>query len=541
MLDAFVKYTGMRRYLPYYIGQNYLLPPNVNDWLSEDHPARFVLQVVTEELDLSEIVSEYESPSGRGAPPLDPKMMTALLIYGYAFGVRSSRKLEALTYDDLAVRYLTANQQPDHDSIANFRKRHKASFDKLFHQSLVLAAEVGLINLGEINLYVDGSKILAYASRHQTVNYARIRKDEAALEEIVAEITAEAEAIDEAEDHLAAASSGDAGLDLKDSEKLRKQLRAAKERLARAAAARAEMERSAQAQAEKTVQEARQKSEEHAKEGKRGRKPVVPDVDELAKKLRDEMRTNLTDPDSRLMIDGATKAIVQAYNAQVVTAGGAQIILACSVTSEENDIRQLAPMGQLVADNLQSINEDPNPRYQLGADNGYLSVEGVRDPRLSPFDLYVAPGRSAACTEESTDESCDALGEPVSIDPPQGGYKWHVDPPAPAPRLTPAAILREEMRAKISTPDGKEFYNHRSDGVEPVFAEIKEARGTRRFLLKGIENVAAEWNLICLGHNLRKLFRHARRVKQASVEPRVKQTYRRKCDSESAKFIQMAF
>lgn len=527
----------MRSFLPYTIGQNYLLPPDVNDWLSAEHPARFIRQVVSEELDLSEILSEYDTLSGRGAPPYHPTMMMTLLIFGYVFGKRSSRKLEAATYDDLAVRYLTANQHPDHDSIANFRKRHKGSFQKLFLQILTLCAEAGLIKLGDIDLYVDGSKILAYASRHETVNYARVRKTEQELEELVAKITEEAEAIDAIEDELAAQSNGAPALDLKDPLKIREQLRAAKQRLARTAAVRAEMEQSAQAEAEAAVQEAEQKREEHERAGKRGRKPTVPDVQDLTKKLLDEKRINLTDPDSRLMIDGATKAIVQAYNAQVVTAGGSQVVVACDVTSQENDVHQLAPMAQTALHNLQNIGDAPNPHYKLGADAGYLSVEGVRDPRLEPFDLYIAPGRDTDDGSGKADNDTDALDQTPAIESAPKGIQWYKDP---EPEPTPAALLRDEMRAKINTPEGKKFYNHRSDGVEPVFADIKEARGIRRFLLRGIDNVTAEWNLINLGHNIRKLFKHAQRAKTASAEPPIKRTYRRKCALETTKIVQMA-
>lgn len=528
----------MRTFITYAAGQNFLLPPDVNDWLSVDHPARFIQQMVTEQLDLSDVLNQYETRDGRGAPPYHPTMMMMLLIYGYAFGVRSSRKLESATYDDLAVRFLTANQHPDHDSIAHFRDRHRAVFHKLFRESLVLAAEVGLVKLGDIDLYVDGSKILAHASRHQTVNYARLRKTEQELEKLVAEITKEAEAVDEAEDRAAAENGADAVLDLKDSQKLRDRLRAAKDRLARAAAARAEMERSAQADAEKAVQEARDKREEHEQAGKRGRKPVIPDVDELAKKLLDEKQVNLTDPDSRLMIDGATKAIVQAFNGQIVTAGGSRIIVACSVTSEENDIHQLAPMAQMALDNLRSIGGDTDAQYRLGADTGYLCVEGVRDPRLEPFDLYVAPGRKTTGSGEEVEDGPTEDDQAPHAESSASGIQWYK---APAPEPTPAAALREEMRAKINTPEGKEFYNHRSDGVEPVFGEIKEARGIRRFLLRGNDKVDGEWNLICFGNNIRKLFRHALRIKKATTEPPVRQTYRRKSVSESTEFVQIAF
>jgi transposase len=520
----------MRTFKPYNILQNYLLPPNVDDWLSEDHPARFIATLVEEKLDLSRIRHAYQSKFGRGAPAYNPAMMLTLLIYGYSFGVRSSRKLESATYDDLALRFLMANQHPDHDSIAHFYRRFKSEFDALFLRVLHLCADAGLIKLGDIDLYVDGTKILAGASRHQTVTYTKIRKTEQQLQETIASILAQVDQQEAAEDQEAAdrEAAGEVPLNFKDPNKLRDLM----ERLDRVAKAREEMERSARAEAEREVQIAQAKHDEHQKMKKRGRKPIVPDVDDLAKKLCEEKRINLVDPDSRLMIDGATKAIVQAYNSQAVAAGGSQIIIACNVTSQENDQHQLAPMAQMTDKNLELIGADKESARRLGADAGYLTVAGVSDQRVASFDLYIAPGRSTGEADDQSD------GEPpVSRAEPIKGIQWYTGPPPPTP--TPAAQLREEMRAKIASSEGKEFYNHRSNGIESVFAEIKETRGFRRFLHRGIENVQAEWTMVCLGHNIRKLFA-SQRPKPPAKQRTGDRPNRRKCVSTAVIDVQMA-
>lgn len=192
----------MRTFRSFNLDQNYLLPPDVNDWLSPTHLARFVRNLVTETLDLAPIRDAYRSKFGVGAPPYDPAMMVAVLIYCYCIGVRSSRKIEQATYDDLGLRFLTANQHPDHDSIAAFRKRHLAALSALFEQVLQLCAEVGLVNAGEIELYLDGSKMLANASKHKTLKYAGMRKTEEQLKAEVEQILREADEVDRAEDDL---------------------------------------------------------------------------------------------------------------------------------------------------------------------------------------------------------------------------------------------------------------------------------------------------------------------------------------------------
>jgi transposase len=497
----------MRPFRPFNLDQNYLLPPDVNDWLSPTHLARFTRTLVTETLDLTAIREAYRSKFGTGAPPYDPAMMTSVLIYCYCIGVRSSRKIEQATYDDLGLRFLTANQHPDHDSIAAFRKRHLAALGALFEQVLQLCAEVGLVNAGEIALYLDGTKMLAAASRQQTLSYARMRKTEEQLKAEVEQILREAEEADRAEDALYGPGNqggGDVPEELADPQTARQRLRAAQEKLAKASKLRQEMDQSAQEQAEQQVAEASARREEHDRLRKPGRKPVVPDVNELSATIREDLRANLTDPGSRLMKDGATKAIVQAYNCQAVVAAGSQVIVACDVTQEENDLHQLAPMAQLAEQALHPLRVDLAPCDKestgacdkLGADAGYLTIEGVGDARVQGFDLYIAGGKMTGQPPEPP------AAQPA---PTRGGFVMYVEPPKPA---TPFAKLQLQMQEKVSTPEGAAFYKKRSTTVEPVFGQIKENRGIRRMMMRGLTAAQAEWKLICTTNNILKVFRH---------------------------------
>lgn len=508
----------MRKFRPNHVGQNYLLPPDVNEWLSESHFARFLQTLVTDELDLNPIRLAYQSKMGRGAPPYDPAMMTAVLLYGYCIGMRSSRHLEEATYDDLGLRFLTANQHPDHDSIATFRKRHLPHFQQMFRQVLQLCAEVGLIKVGEIDLYLDGTKMLANASRHQTVSYAKVRKTQEQLHKQIDQILQEAEEIDAAEDELYGSGKrggGDVPADLADPKTARERLRAARERLAKADTAREQMEREARAEAEQQVAEAAARREDHEQMHKRGRKPVVPDVETLTEEICHQKRINLTDRDSRLMLDGATKAIVQAYNCQAVATAGSQIIVACEATTDENDLHQLAPMAHLAGASLVHLGIDPEITCKLGADAGYLTISGVTDERSSRFDLYIAAGRETSnMAENTTAENTEA--DQNTTDPPRcGGFIMYVEPPKiPNPKIpkpqviSPFAQLQEQMREKNNTEVGAAFYAQRSATIEPIFGQTKENRGIRRLMMRGLPAARAEWGLICLTHNILKLYRH---------------------------------
>ncbi len=449
------------------LNQLLLLPASLHDWLPEGHLARFVAEVV-ETLDLSAIYAKYEEGDGRGLAAYDPRMMVRLLIYGYCRGVASSGRIERGTHEDVAFRYLAADQHPDHDTIAAFRQEHLASLSQLFVQVLRLCRRAGLVKLGHVAL--DGTKVKANASKHKAMSYERMGEAEKQLEAEVKALLEEAARLDAEEDGKY--GKGRRGDELP-AELARRETRLSKIREAKAAL---EREAREQAEKEKARVEARLKEREK-QEAERGRKfggrpPEAPDPEQA--KPEPKAQRNFTDPDSRIMKDGATKEFVQAYNAQAVVDSQAQVIVVAAVTQEANDKEQWVPMLEQV-----EILTGSEPQ-QATADAGYFSEANVTDPKLEGIDLWVAPDRQKHGEEG-----------PVATGPP---------PPE-------SAGVADAMRYKLRTPEGRAVYQQRKTVVEPVFGQIKEQRGFRRFLLRGLANVAAEWKLICATHNLLKLFR----------------------------------
>jgi transposase len=449
------------------LNQRLLLPPSLEDWVPEGHLARFVAEVV-ETLDLSAIYGRYEERDGRGMAAYDPGMMVRVLIYGYSRGVASSRRIERATYEDVALRYLAGNQHPDHDTIAAFRKEHLENLSKLFVEVLQLCRRAGLVKLGQVAL--DGTKVKANASKHKAMSYERMGEAEKKLEAEVKALLEEAARVDGEED--AKYGKGRRGDELPE-ELARRETRLRKIREAKAAL---EREAREQAEQEKARVEARLK-ERARKEEERGRRfggrpPQGPDPEQA--KPEPKAQRNFTDPDSRIMKDGATKEFVQAYNAQAVVDSEAQVIVAAEVTQEENDKKQLVPMLEQVIARLGS-----QPQRAM-ADAGYFTEAGVTDGKLEGIDLFVAPDKQ---------KHSDAVR--VTTGPPP----------------LESSSVAERMRSKLRTPEGRAVYRRRKAIVEPVFGQIKEARGFRRFLLRGQEQVSAEWKLICATHNLLKLYR----------------------------------
>jgi transposase len=448
------------------LNQLLLLPASLQDWLPDGHLARFVAEVV-DTLDLSPIYSKYEEGDGRGLAAYDPRMMVRLLIYGYCRGVASSRRIERATYEDVAFRYLAADQHPDHATIADFRKEHLAELAQLFVQVLRLCQGAGLVKLGHVAL--DGTKVKANASKHKAMSYERMGEAEKRLEAEVQALLEEAARVDGEEDgKYGKAKRGDE----LPGELARRETRLAKIRAAKAAL---EQEAREQAEKEKARVEARLKEREK-QEAERGRKfagrpPQAPDPPQA--KPEPQAQRNFTDPDSRIMKDGATKEFVQAYNAQAAVDSQAQVIVAASVTQQANDKQQLVPMLEQVKALTGSKPE------RATADAGYFSEQSVTDPKLEEIDLFVAPDR-----QDHGEEAPRATGSP----------------PGEAGRA-------EQMRQKLRTAEGLAVYKLRKVVVEPVFGQIKEARGFRRFLLRGRVKVEAEWKMICATHNLLKLFR----------------------------------
>jgi len=455
-----------KSFLPDDVNQSLLFPPSLHDWLPEGHLARFLVDVVSA-LDLGAIYASYEEKDGRGQSAYAPAMMVRVLLYGYATGVYSSRRMEAKTYDDVAFRYLSADAHPDHDTLAEFRKRHLEALAGLFTQALQLCEKAGLVKLGHVA--IDGTKIKANASKHKAMSYARMGETEQRLKQEIEALLKQAEATDAAED--AQYGKGRRG------DELPEELARRESRLKKIAQAKAELEQEAREKAERERAEAEAKlaerREKEARTGKkmRGRDPLVPDPEQAQPAAK--AQRNFTDPESRIMPDGANKgSFLQGYNAQAAVDSTAQVIVAAEVTQETTDNRQLLPMlGQVKA----NLGRKPDA---ASADAGYWSEANAADEIVTGIDLHIAIGR------DKHQETIEMTDEP----PP---YQ---------------ATVKEAMRHKLRTEAGRSMYKMRKAIVEPVFGQIKERRGFRRFSLRGLANVRREWKLVCLTSNLLKLF-----------------------------------
>ena len=472
------KKEGMTKcFLDDEIDQSLMMPPSLHEWLPEDHLARFVADLVPS-LELSEFYASYEEKDGRGQAAYHPVMMVRLLIYGYCIGVVSSRQIEKRTYEDVAFRYLSADEHPDHTTINEFRKRHLKALSGLFLQALQLCQTAGLVKMGHVAL--DGTKKQANASKHKAMSYGRMGEAEAKLKAEIEDLLQRAEAADVAEDEKERQGFSD---------KLPKELARRESRLKKIQEAKAALEAEAREKAEQEKASveariaARQKQEEETGKKMGGHPPQVPDPEQA--KPEDKAQRNFTDPDSRIMPDGAHKgSFVQAYNAQIAVDAEAQIIVAAEVTQEANDKQQLAPM-------LEQVQQNTGVKPVASSeDAGYWSPEQVADKRVAGIDLHVATGRDKHGIAEETAPSTDATTEATALN---------------------------QMKQKLQTEAGRAIYKMRKAIVEPVFGQIKECRNFRRFSLRGLENVRAEWKLVCLTHNILKLFRSGRRLQTAAA------------------------
>ena len=459
------------------IDQSLMMPPSLHEWLPEDHLAGFVADLVPS-LELSEFYASYEEKDGRGQAAYHPVMMVRLLIYGYCIGVVSSRQIEKRTYEDVAFRYLSADEHPDHTTINEFRKRHLKALSGLFLQALQLCQAAGLVKMGHVAL--DGTKKQANASKHKAMSYGRMGEAEAKLKAEIEDLLQGAEAADVAEDEKERQGFSD---------KLPKELARRESRLKKIQEAKAALEAEAREKAEQEKASveariaARQKQEEETGKKMGGHPPQVPDPEQA--KPEDKAQRNFTDPDSRIMPDGAHKgSFVQAYNAQIAVDAEAQIIVAAEVRQEANDKQQLAPM-------LEQVQQNTGVKPVASSeDAGYWSPEQVADKRVAGIDLHVATGRDKHGIAEETAPSTDATTEATALN---------------------------QMKQKLQTEAGRAIYKMRKAIVEPVFGQIKECRNFRRFSLRGLKNVRAEWKLVCLTHNILKLFRSGRRLQTAAA------------------------
>ena len=463
---AVMKKTTLR-FKPYCPDPLLLLPPDMKQWLPEDDLAYFVMEVVGE-LELSPIYNAY-SRSRAGQPPYSPRMMVSLILYAYCVGLPSSRKIETATYTQVPFRVITADQHPDHDTIADFRKMHLKALAGLFVDVLQLCQKAGLVKLGHIAL--DGTKVKANASKHKAMSYDRMNKTLAQLEAEVEQLLEEAQTVDEEED--ARYGKG------KRIEELPEDLRRRQDRIAKIKQAKQSLEDEAKAKADAKRQAIQEQEEALKKAGKtrKGKPPKDPSDTPDPKAQR-----NFTDPESRIMKDWASKSFEQAYNCQIASDEHAQIIVGTNVTQESNDKQQVKPV-------LEDVKERTGHTPQKASlDAGYYSDDNVAYLESEGIDGYIATGRQKH-------------GEKIPV--------------APRGRIPKNATPKERMARKLRTIRGRATYAKRKQMVEPVFGQIKEPRGFRRFSLRGLVNVTGEWDLICLTHNLLKLFRSGYQVQRA--------------------------
>ena len=437
-----------KHFRPWKIDQAQLLPPCVQDFVPEDHLSRFIVALVTESLDLSAMTTRYSSALGQ--PPFDPRMMTALLLNGYASGIYSSRRIAKACIERADFMMIAALDPPDFRTISDFRKRHLTALAGLFVQVLKLAEKAGLVRLGHVAL--DGTKIKANASKHKAMGYARMKSREAELQAEVDRWLAAAEAADDEENRLHGSKRGD---------ELPKWVTDKQGRIEKIRAAKAELEAEAKAAANEERRVRAQTEEQRKAEGrkKNGKTPKPPSDEPDPKAQR-----NFTDPESRIL---KTKdGYIQGYNAQAAVDGHVQIIVAHELTPSMSDHGQLVPLVDGIEANL------GRKPAQASADSGYLSEANLEALGVRDIDGYIATGRAKHPTTPSR-----KVGGP----------------------------LTQAMRKKIAVGGFETPYRLRKQIVEAVFGQIKQARGFRQFLLRGVENVRAEWAMICTAHNLTKL------------------------------------
>jgi transposase len=438
---------------PYNQDQMYLMPPSLNEWVTEGSLARFVSDLINKFDKGGKLRSFYANyrEDGWGNTAYNPAMMVKVIVYSYCTGVISSRKIAMGVENDVNLRYLSANQQPDFRTINKFRKDNLKALDGLFVEVLALCKEAGLVKLGRVAL--DGTKV----SGNAALDNNRTRK---AIEEEVKRILEEAERVDAEEDERY-------GKD-KRGDELPEGFRTREERLRRlqeAAERLEEQERAAKEEQERKI-ETREKEEEKSGEKKRGRKPKSPE-----EAVNNEAKANITDPDSRIM--KTRKGWVQGYNGQAMADCGSQVIVAQDLTQEENDRKQLKPM-------LERCEEQAGGRpKELLGDAGYWSEDNAKEDSARTR-LFIATEKDREQRNEQRE--------------------------APRGRKPCNATPKEKMERRLLTKYGKAAYKQRGSTIEPIFGQIK-TRGLREFVLRGIEKVKTEWSLWCSTHNILKLWR----------------------------------
>ena len=432
-------------YRAYQPEQSYLLPPSPSDWLPEKHLAFFISEVV-DEMDLGAFHGRYEEGDPRGNQPFHPAMMLKILIYAYATGTFSSRRIAQKIEEDVAFRVLAAGNFPQHRTICDFRQEHLQKFVELFKQVVLIAKSSGLIKLGRVA--IDGTKVKANASRHKAMSYDRMNQEEKKLESEIAELLRQAEQMDREEDQEYGSENRGDELpeELQRRESRLKKIREAKKRLE-------------ERQAEQDRAKGRHEGDCGRPNGKKGQ----PFKSEFGRP-REKAQDNFTDPESRIMKMG--NRFEQSYNAQACVDQAHQIIVAVAVTNNPSDSAQLIPMIDATEAVIDQIPE------QVVADAGYRSDENFERLEARKVDAVIALGRE---------------GKPDT------------------PPISLSKKATQRMKEKLASPEGEAAYRRRKVIVEPVFGWIKSVLGFRQFSLRGLRKTNAEWHLVCLAMNLRRM------------------------------------
>ena len=451
--------------------------------LPEDDLVFFLLDLIPT-LDLSAFHQHY-AKEYRGQPPFDVTLMVTLLVYSYSIGVCSSRKIAGACERNLAFKAITADDPPDFRTISDFRLIHQAAFRPLFIEVLRVAGELGMVKLG--NLSTDGTKMGANASRHKAMSYGYMNKELTRLEEEVEQLLKKAEQIDAEQDAALGSRRGD---------ELPDELKRRETRIAKISEAKARLEAEAKVKAE---EEQRRRDEEQAQREAEGRKRRGKEPAPIDPTPEDKAQTNFTDPEAKIMKQ-SNKGFDHSFNAQAVVDSANQIIIAAVVTNQANDKQQGVPMAKVALANLEAAGIE-RPKGADGKpipipntlDAGYFSEKAIEELEKMGMDPHVATGRQKH--NETPEPAIEGEAAPTASAKEKG-------------EAAPTASAKEKMRQKLRTVVGKLLYAARKHIVEPVFGQIKSVRGIREFMRRGLEKVAAEWQLICLTHNLLKIWRH---------------------------------
>lgn len=438
-------------------------PAIINEWIPENHQARFIVEAV-DKLNLSKITQQYK---GSGTLPYNPKMMLSLLIYSYSIGVFSSRQIEQATYESIPTRFITANDHPDHSTIAEFRRRFHKEFEDIFVQVLELAHEMKLLKLGQVS--VDGTKLHANASRHSALSYGHIEKLKKQFQQEVEQLMEKAK---NAEQHKIPED-----MNVLDEIQLREERIALMEKAQRKIERRAEERyQREKAEYERKMMKRLLKEKESGKKSKR----KLPEAPESTPRDKDQI--NLTDEESRIM-KCSGGAFEQCYNAQAAVDTDSYLIVSAHVTQAANDKQQVAPM----LEELRTLPERLGAVNSALMDAGYFSEENVELCEKIGIEPYIAVGRES--------HHLDVMSRFTEPD-----------------KLPDDASTSQKMRHKLKTKKGRAIYSLRKSTVEPVFGIIKSVMGFRQFSLRSLEKVNGEWDLVCLSWNLKRMAKLCQRT-----------------------------